>query len=89
MTTATRNRGARREEVVMRQGNGAQARTAGTGFACEHRVVRPDGTVRVLQARGEFHADAAGRPATMVGSAQDVTDRTRAQEAAQRLAAIV
>jgi diguanylate cyclase (GGDEF)-like protein/PAS domain S-box-containing protein len=66
-----------------------RARTAGTGFACEHRVVRPDGTVRVLQARGEVHADAARRPATMVGTAQDVTDRTRAQEAAQRLAAIV
>jgi diguanylate cyclase (GGDEF)-like protein/PAS domain S-box-containing protein len=66
-----------------------RARTAGTGFACEHRVVRPDGTVRVLQARAEVHADAAGRPAAMVGTAQDVTDRTRAQEAAQRLAAIV
>jgi diguanylate cyclase (GGDEF)-like protein/PAS domain S-box-containing protein len=66
-----------------------RARTAGTGFACEHRVVRPDGTVRVLQARGEVHADGAGRPATMVGTAQDVTDRVRAQQAAQRLAAIV
>ena len=66
-----------------------QARTAGTGFACEHRVVRPDGTVRVLQARGEVHTDGAGRPVTMVGTAQDVTDRTLAQEAAQQLAAIV
>ena len=66
-----------------------RARTAGVGFACEHRVVRPDGTVRVLQARGEVHAGAAGQPVTMVGTAQDVTDRTRAQEAAQRLAAIV
>jgi diguanylate cyclase (GGDEF)-like protein/PAS domain S-box-containing protein len=66
-----------------------QARTAGTGFACEHRVVRPDGTVRVLQARGDVHTDGAGRPVTMVGTAQDVTDRTRAQEAAQQLAAIV
>jgi diguanylate cyclase (GGDEF)-like protein/PAS domain S-box-containing protein len=66
-----------------------RARTTGTGFVCEHRVVRPDGTIRVLQARGEVHADGAGRPATMVGTAQDVTDRTRAQEAAQRLAAIV
>lgn len=66
-----------------------RARTAGTGFASEHRVVRPDGTVRVLQARGEVHADGAGRPAMMVGTAQDVTDRTRAQQAAQLLAAIV
>jgi diguanylate cyclase (GGDEF)-like protein/PAS domain S-box-containing protein len=31
----------------------------------------------------------AGRPATVAGTAQDVTDRTRGQEAAQRLAAIV
>jgi diguanylate cyclase (GGDEF)-like protein/PAS domain S-box-containing protein len=66
-----------------------RARTATTGFECEHRMVRPDGTVRVLLARGEVHADGAGRPATMVGTAQDVTDRTRAQQAAQRLAAIV
>ena len=55
-----------------------RARTAGTGFACEHRVTQPDGTVRVLQARGEVHADGAGRPATMVGTAQDVTDCIRA-----------
>jgi diguanylate cyclase (GGDEF)-like protein/PAS domain S-box-containing protein len=66
-----------------------RARTAGTGFECEHRVVRSDGTVRVLQARGEVHADGAGRPATIVGTAQDVTDRTRAQQAAQRLAAVM
>jgi diguanylate cyclase (GGDEF)-like protein/PAS domain S-box-containing protein len=66
-----------------------RAGTAGAGFACEHRVVRPDGTVRVLQARGEVHADGTGRPTMMVGTAQDVTDRTRAQQAAQRLAAIV
>ena len=65
-----------------------RARTAGTGYACEYRVVRPDGTVRVLQARGEVHADAAGRPATMVGTTQDVTESIRAQEAAQHLAAI-
>jgi diguanylate cyclase (GGDEF)-like protein/PAS domain S-box-containing protein len=66
-----------------------RARTAGTGFECEHRVVRPDGTVRVLQACAEVHVDATGGPATMVGTTQDVTDRIRAQQAAQRLAAIV
>jgi diguanylate cyclase (GGDEF)-like protein/PAS domain S-box-containing protein len=66
-----------------------RARTAGTGFECEHRLVRPDGTIRVLQARGEVHRDGAGRAATMVGTAQDVTDRNRAQQGMQRLAAIV
>jgi diguanylate cyclase (GGDEF)-like protein/PAS domain S-box-containing protein len=57
-----------------------RARTAGTGFECEHRVVRPDGAVRVLQARGEVHADGAGRPATMVGTAQDITQRKQLEE---------
>jgi diguanylate cyclase (GGDEF)-like protein/PAS domain S-box-containing protein len=57
-----------------------RARSAGTGFEGEHRVVRPDGAVRVLQARGEVHADGAGRPATMVGTAQDVTQRKQLEE---------
>jgi diguanylate cyclase (GGDEF)-like protein/PAS domain S-box-containing protein len=61
----------------------------GTGFACEHRLVRPDGVVRVLHARGEVQTDGAGRPAAMIGTAQDVTDRNHAQQAMQRLAAIV
>jgi diguanylate cyclase (GGDEF)-like protein/PAS domain S-box-containing protein len=52
-------------------------------------VVRPDGAERVVHARGEVRSDGAGRPATMVGTAQDVTDSTRVQEAAQQLAAIV
>jgi diguanylate cyclase (GGDEF)-like protein/PAS domain S-box-containing protein len=66
-----------------------QARAAATGFECEHRVVRPDGTVRVLQTRAEVHVDGARRPVNMAGTAQDVTDLVRAQQAAQRLAAIV
>ena len=45
--------------------------------------------LRVLQAHAEVHLDAARRPVTMVGTAQDVTDRNRAQQAAQQLAAIV
>ncbi|HZA80800.1 MAG TPA: PAS domain-containing protein [Actinomycetes bacterium] len=66
-----------------------QARAAATGFECEHRVVRPDGTVRVLQTRAEVQVDGARRPVNMAGTAQDVTDLVRAQQAAQRLAAIV
>jgi diguanylate cyclase (GGDEF)-like protein/PAS domain S-box-containing protein len=66
-----------------------RARTEGTGFECEHRLVRPDGAVRVLHARGLAHPDDAGRPATMVGTAHDVTDRNHAQQGLQRLAAVV
>ena len=63
--------------------------TTGTGFEAEFRVVRPDGAVRVLQARDEVQIDGAGRPVTMVGTAQDVTERNHAQQGMQQLAAIV
>ena len=50
-------------------------------FECEHRVVMPDGTIRTLQGRGEVIADAHGKPVRMIGTAQDVTERKKAEEA--------
>jgi diguanylate cyclase (GGDEF)-like protein/PAS domain S-box-containing protein len=47
----------------------------GQPFAFEHRLVRPDGDVRVLQARGEVLSDERGERARMAGTAQDVTER--------------
>ena len=41
----------------------------------EHRVMRPDGTVRVVEATSESLLDASGRPARIIGSVQDVTER--------------
>lgn len=49
----------------------------------EHRVVRPDGTVRWLRTRARVELDAAGRMVRVAGTARDVTDR-RAQERALR-----
>jgi len=66
-----------------------RSRNTGTPFEAEYRVVGPDGTVRVVHARGEVHSDGTGGPPTMVGTAQDVTDRNRAQQDMQRLASIV
>jgi PAS domain S-box-containing protein len=43
-------------------------------FSFEHRVVRGDGTVRWVQARGRVIVDAAGVPVRMVGTSQDITD---------------
>jgi PAS domain S-box-containing protein len=40
----------------------------------EYRIVRHDG-VRILLARGQVIADEGGKPARMVGTAQDVTER--------------
>ena len=44
----------------------------GTPFAVDHRVVCPDGTVRWIHGRGEVLMGDSG-PASMLGTAQDVT----------------
>jgi diguanylate cyclase (GGDEF)-like protein/PAS domain S-box-containing protein len=52
----------------------------GKPFEFEHRVMRPNGEERMLHSRGRVICDADGRPREMVGTAQDVTDRSLAQE---------
>jgi PAS domain S-box-containing protein len=47
----------------------------------EHRVIRPDGEVRIVHSMGAVKRDASGRPYEMFGTAQDITDRRRSQEA--------
>jgi diguanylate cyclase (GGDEF)-like protein/PAS domain S-box-containing protein len=49
-------------------------------FALQERIVRPDGSVRVLTSQGKVFVDGDGRSARMLGVCQDVTDRQRAQE---------
>jgi diguanylate cyclase (GGDEF)-like protein/PAS domain S-box-containing protein len=58
-------------------------------FEAEYRVVRADGAVRVVQGRGELLASDADGPRTMVGTAQDITERSRAQQSAHLLVSIV
>ncbi|MBI4409873.1 MAG: GAF domain-containing protein [Gemmatimonadetes bacterium] len=55
-------------------------------FAFVHRIVRPDGTIRVLQASGEVIVDASGVPVRMVGTGQDVTELEEASAQARQLA---
>jgi PAS domain S-box-containing protein len=50
----------------------------------EHRVLRPDGEVRIVHSLGDLKRDASGRPYEMFGTVQDITDRKRAEEALQR-----
>jgi PAS domain S-box-containing protein len=45
----------------------------------EHRIVRPDGTVRTLAARGRVIRDADGKAVRMLGTGQDITERKRAE----------
>jgi PAS domain S-box-containing protein len=54
-------------------------------FALEHRIIRPDGDVRTVLARGEGVADENGRPVRFIGTDQDITDRRRADAERRRL----
>jgi PAS domain S-box-containing protein len=51
-----------------------------TPFEFDHRIVRRDGEVRTLHARGRVSCDAAGRPVRMRGTGHDVTARLVAAE---------
>jgi len=46
----------------------------------DFRIVRPDGTVRTLQASGRLILDEAGNVIKMLGIAQDITERKHAEK---------
>jgi PAS domain S-box-containing protein len=58
-----------------------QALQEKSSFTHETRVVKLDGTIWHLQARGEAVLDEAGNVIGMLGTAQDITERKRAEEA--------
>jgi len=47
-------------------------------FAFEHRIVRPDGTERVISSRGQVIVE-GDEPVAMLGTAQDITERRQAE----------
>lgn len=53
----------------------AAARAGEKPYEIEHRIVRPDGTVRWVYQRAEVERAADGRPLRMVGVVQDITER--------------
>ena len=50
-------------------------------YDIEHRVVRPNGTVRTVNEVGEVTYDQTGKPVCMVGTVLDITERKQVQEA--------
>jgi len=62
----------------------ADARQSRKPYAAEFRVVRPDGTVRWITARGEFNYDANGDAERMLGMSVDITERKLAEEALKK-----
>jgi PAS domain S-box-containing protein len=53
--------------------------TGGT-YAVDHRVIRPDGSQRVVHEQGVVERDGEGRPIRMVGTVLDITERRRMEE---------
>ena len=49
-------------------------------FEFEQRIIRSDGQVRVLQARGRVEFDSSNRLVRMIGTGHDITDRKHAEE---------
>jgi PAS domain S-box-containing protein len=50
-------------------------------YAIDHRIVRPDGTVRFVHERGAVQIDHAGRPVRMLGTVHDITESMEAAQA--------
>jgi PAS domain S-box-containing protein len=60
------------------------ARQQRSSFDFEHRIVRPDGATRVLNAVGELVVDEQGTPVRIAGTGHDVTERKETEEALRR-----
>ncbi|MDA8100432.1 MAG: PAS domain S-box protein [Nitrospiraceae bacterium] len=58
----------------------------GAHFEGEYRIIRSDGEVRYTHTVGEVVRDDAGRPMTMFGVVQDITERKLAEDRVRQLA---
>ncbi len=53
-------------------------------YNTEYRIIRPDGSERIVSAQGEVSVDEAGQPTRIVGTVHDITERKQAEEALRR-----
>jgi PAS domain S-box-containing protein len=60
-----------------------------TEIESEYRIVRPDGTLRVLHETAEIVRDPDGRPIRLIGTCLDITERVEAEHDRARLASAV
>jgi PAS domain S-box-containing protein len=60
-----------------------------TPYRCEHRVIRRDGSERVVFEQGEVTYDAKNRPLHMVGTVLDITGRRAAEKALKQSEALL
>jgi PAS domain S-box-containing protein len=70
-------------EYVFRIAEGAIL--SGESAECEHRILRPNGEIRIVHSRGHLKKDASGRAYQMFGVSQDITEGKRAEEEREAL----
>ena len=56
----------------------------GKPYSEDYRIIRPDGSVRIIHDEGEMIYDKDGKAEVMIGTTQDITDRKNAQEILQQ-----
>ena len=61
----------------------SQALALGTSYELDYRIVRSDGQVRYIEGRGEAVVNEQGQVIRLFGTALDITDRKRVEEALQ------
>jgi PAS domain S-box-containing protein/putative nucleotidyltransferase with HDIG domain len=65
-------------ELVTQSVNAALA--GGKTYSIDHRIVLPDGSVRVVHEEAEVSRDREGRPVQMSGTVHDITERKKAEK---------
>ncbi|MEO5346648.1 MAG: PAS domain S-box protein [Magnetococcus sp. YQC-9] len=68
------------DRLRVREAVNRSLESAGVPYVMEHRIVRPDGSIRVVVEVGEVRRDENGRPVHMVGTIQDITERKAIEE---------
>ncbi len=63
------------------QNSVSEALSANREYNIEHRIIRPDGTERIVHEIAEIYFDEEKKPAGMVGIVHDITERKNAEKA--------
>ncbi len=58
----------------------SMAAATGSAYEVEHRVIRPDGSIRTIEARGKAVLNADNQIVRMQGTAQDITEQKMAEQ---------
>lgn len=67
------------ERAMVMQTVGKALQT-GQPLLMEHRIIQPNGAVRVINGQGVIEADADGKPAMFVGITRDITHRVETEQ---------